>query len=356
MSKKARSFVLLGVCLAIVYIFFSARPLGKELHFIPAWTIDVSRPVTVPADSADLFENAIPFKLGQMLGYFTEDGTVLYSTSFDYKATVASQYYAPYSTHSELIPVFTPQGSRTAAIEKTGFPFFTDDGMYLFLPGGSSFARLSQDGAVLWTYEGCSPITAFATSPAGCAAGFADGAVISFTNDGAIDQQFSPTGSRYPVILGIALSPAGDMVACVSGQDKQRFILAKKSGTHTEIIFHEYLRHEVTRQVPVLFSKNSETVYYHEADGVGVVNTRSHKSSHIALEGKVLTMQESEENGYVFVLSRSDEDCTVSVVQPFDTHAGSFTFACGSAYMAVQNHALFVGRDSEISRIDIVVQ
>ncbi|MCR5723923.1 MAG: hypothetical protein K6G80_02400 [Treponema sp.] len=356
MNKKLKSFIPLAVLLILAYIILSARPLGKELHFVPQWTIDISRPTKASPETDHLFDDAIPFKLGQMLGYFTEEGKVLFSSSFDYKATVGSACYAPYSTHSENIAVYSPKGSRIAEIAHTGFPFFTDDGMYLFLPGGSSFSRVGDDGAVLWTYESYAPVTAFATSPAGCAAGFADGTVLSFTNDGVIDQQFAPTGSKYPVILGIAMSASGSMIACVAGQDRQRFVLAKKAGTHTEIIYHEYLKHEVTRQVPVLFSGDEKTVYYHEADGLGVVRTGSHKSSHIALPGKILSLEEAYPGGNVYAFSRSGDDCTISVIQPFDTHAGSFTFSAASAFMAVKGDALFIGRDSSISRLDIIVK
>lgn len=356
MNKKTHIVLPACICFAIFYIVLSSRPLGKELHFIPQWTVDISRPVKARLDDITLFENSIPFKLGQMLGYITEDGAILQSTSFDYKATISSAYYAPYSTHSDSIAISIPQGEKIASIEKTGFPFFTEDGLYLFLPGGSSFSRIGEDGSVLWTYESYAPITAFATSPSGCAAGFADGNVISFTNDGTIDQQFAPTGSKYPVILGIAMSKSGGMIACVAGLEQQRFVLAKKSGSHTEIIFHEYLQHEVTRQVPVMFSGNGKTVYYNEADGLGIVSTERRKSSHIALPGKILSLKESEANGNVFALSRQGNTCTVSLIEPFDTYAGSFSFEAESAYLAVKDNALFIGRDNNISRIDVLVK
>ena len=355
MNKKKK--VLLPLCISVVvlYIFLSARSLGKELHFIPRWTIDVSRPIAEkdqpPAES---FAEAIPFKLGQMLGYFTEDGTVLKNTTFDYKAAISTQHYAPYGTHTEPIPFYNRDGTLAGKIAGTGFPFFTEYGNYLFLPGGASFARLGDDGTILWKYEAYAPITAFAAAEAGCVAGLADGTVISFGIDGGIDQQFSPDGSNYPVILGVALSADGDMIACVCGQERQRFVLAKRQNGHTEIIHHEYLAASVTRQVPVMFSKDGKIVYYDSADGLGIVRTDARKSSHVAFNGKVLSMKEADHDGTVFVLSRNGSECSVSILQPFDTYAGAFSFKAQSVCIAVKGSSLFVGRDGSISRIDIV--
>ena len=357
MNKKKNVIIPLCISFSIIYIILSARPLAKELHIVPQWTIDVSRPLTAKAASAvdeEAFANAIPFKLAQTLGYFTEDGTVLIDTTFDYKATIAKRYYATYNTHSMPITVYTSNGNVAAKIEQTGFPYFTDDGLYLFLPGGSSFAQLGEDGALLWKYESYAPITAFGTAPFGCITGFADGTVVSFDKNGNLDQQFEPAGSDYPIILGVALSASGEMLACVSGQEKQRFVLAHRLNAHTEIIYHEYLTNEVTRQLPVVFSRDERYVYYNDANGLGIVDTAARKGSHIALNGKILSMKEAEDSATMFVLSRDGDTYTVSIVEPFDTHAGSFSFTASNAFIAVKGNALFVGRDGTISRMNIV--
>ena len=356
MNKK-RS-VLLPLCLSavmVLYLLVSARPLGTELHFIPRWTADVSRPVMAHDQTPDAVEGAIPFKLAQMLGYITEDGTVLRNTTFDYKATISARHYAPYGTHTEPLPFYNSDGTTAGTIDGTGFPYFTEDAEYLFLPGGASFARVGDGGALLWRYEAYAPITAFATAAAGCVAGLADGTIIVFDNDGAIEQQFAPGGSDYPVILGVALSAAGDLVACVCGQERQRFVLAKTQNGHTEIIYHQYLDHAVTRQVPVQFSRDARSVYFASASGLGIVHTESYKHAHLALTGNILSLKE-DDAGNLYILSRNGSDCTVSIMQPFATYVGAFSFRAQSVCIAVKGNSLFVGRDGSISRIDIVEQ
>ena len=106
----------------------------------------------------------------------------------------------------------------------------------------------------------------------------------------------------------------------------------------------------------MLFSKNGKTVFFNEADGLGIVSTERRKSSHIPLDGKIITLKESESDGNLYALSRSGDTCTISLVQPFDTHAGSFSFTAESAFIAVKDGALFVGRDNNLSRIDITLK
>lgn len=358
MKKKRNLLVPLCVSLSVAYIILAARPLATELQFLPQWTIDATKITAQTADTAspDQYQNAIPFKLGQTLGYFTPAGDILNIVTFPYKASLSPAYYALYGTNDKSIAFFSPDGTKAGTIEHTGFPFFMEDKQYLFLPGGASFAKLTDDGDIQWVYEGYAPITAFSSAKNGCVAGYADGTIISFTNDGAIDQTFTPGGSTYPVILGVDLSNSGELIACVSGQDEQRFIIAKKSSNHTEIIHHEYLTKQTTRQKLVTFSRDESTVFYDSADGLGITDCQTGKSRHIPIKGHILAIKEAQESKTVFVLSRDQTTYTVQVIEPFATAAGSFSFEARTACIAVQDENLFVGRDNTISRIQVVHQ
>lgn len=351
MKKRRKLLVPLFVSLSLVYVIVAARPLRKELQFLPQWTVDATK-VTAP-DNAD-FSAAIPFRLGQTAGYFTADGSILRVITFPYKAAISPAYYAPYGTSDRSIAFFASDGTKAGDITRAGFPFFWEDKQYLFLPGGAAFAKLDGGGQVQWTYEGYAPITAFSSSQGGCVAGYADGTVVAFTDDGAVAQQFAPGGSAYPVILGADVSASGALVACVSGQDEQRLVIAKKSSNHTEIIHHEYLPEQATRQRVVRFSRDESTVYYDRADGIGVTDCKTGKSRCIPLRGNILSVQESDTSRTVFVLSKAGSTYTVHVIEPFAISAGSFSFEAQAACMMVRGDDLFVGRNGSISCIRMV--
>ena len=355
MTKKKNLLIPLCIFIPVLYIILAARPLATELQFLPQWTIDAATPTYDKNDIPEgAFENAIPFKLAQTLGYFTPDGNILTTVTFPYKAALSPSHYALYGTNDKKIQVFNADGSKAGIIQHTGFPFFMEDKQYLFLPGGSSFSQLGKDGSVEWTYEGYAPLTAFSSSLSGCVAGFADGTITSFDNDGNIDQTFTPSGSTWPVILGAAISNSGDLIACICGQGEQRFIVAKKSAGHTTIIHHEYFEHDVTRQLLVKFSKDGKTVYYDSGDGLGVVDCTTGKSKKIKTAGTVLSIQESADSKAVFVLSRDGDTCAIQIIEPFATYAGVFRFTAQSAFIAVHGADLFVGHDNTISKLNVV--
>ena len=180
------------------------------------------------------------FKLSQTAGYFTSDGEVTNFITFPYKASISDYYYTSYNSNNTSTDFFTPEGTKKGTITQPGFPMIIEDRIFVFLPGGSSFVKCKEDGSKDWEYDSTCPITAFYSAKNALVAGYADGTIVHFTNEGDIIQNFQPGGSDYPVILAAALSNDGSYIASVSGQNRQRFVLAKKEGAQTKIVFHEY--------------------------------------------------------------------------------------------------------------------
>lgn len=354
MSKKFRFLIPACSVLIFFYIILAARILPKEIQFTPEWTVDVD--TQTPGDSQkDDFSSAIPFKLGQTLGYISKDGILLHKLTFPYKAAICDDFYAVYGTASENIDFFEPDGTKAGTISQTGFPFFTDDKKCLFLPGGASFAVLNDDGSKKWDFAASTPVTAFSISKSGIVAGFADGNVVAFDNDGNKISEYKPGGSTYEVIYGAAISDSARFTATLSGQENQRFVVSENfsKGTNSSIIFYKTMKNELNRQVLVKFTKDEKNVYYDSADGVGLVNLKAMKDTMIPIKGRILSIRESESGKEVFILSKQGGTYTVSAVEGFGVLAGSFSFDASSACIETEGDSLFVGRDSKISKIRI---
>ena len=360
MNKNVKIIVPFFIIFVVLYVIIAARQLSPEIHFVPAWTVDLESYTKEenPAPSLEDFKGAISFKLAQNLGYFSEDGKILSYITFPYKATVSPNAYAVYGTSSEKIAIISPDGSQVGTINRTGFPYFSEDRKFIFLPGGSSFSKISDDGNEEWTYEGFSPITAFSSSKTGIVAGFADGTVTAFDNEGNITQKYSPGGSNSEIILGAAISENSRFIATLSGQDSQRFVIAKKTdasyGSHTSIAFYKTMEKELNRQVLIKFSRDEKKVFYNSAKGIGIVSCTNFRNTEIPIEGRILSILESESGDEIFVLSKDKNKYTVSTIESFDAFSGSFSFEADSACIAVKGEALFIGRDGKISRMDII--
>ena len=144
-KENIHIIVFASVGFLILYIFIAPRTLSKELQLIPQWTTSV---LQLNSESIDASTPQMPFLLGQNMGYFTQDGKITLIESFPFHAAISSSYRASYAPDSTRIPVYKLESSSNQAdfyLEGTGFPFFVEDRIYLFTPGGYGLAQYSQE-------------------------------------------------------------------------------------------------------------------------------------------------------------------------------------------------------------------
>ncbi len=348
-NTKAKLAILIGV-FCLLYIIFSFRPLGEELHLTPDWTIAIDRDGAAP----DKEGNLVPFKLGQAIGYFSDDGKMARCIPYSFNAAISTSYYAVYNADNSRTQVRTPDGNVAVTLDAPGFPYFSEDRIFVFFPNGSSVARFDSSGGKLWEYEDYSPITAFSSSAGGSVIGFADGQLVSILADGRIDQQYYPGGSELSAIYGAAISDDGSLIACISGLRTQRFVVSKRaSGEHPKVIFHEYLPSDSNTLRMVKFNADADMAFYNYNGGLGVADLKEARSAHIPLPGTVVQIEESKEFGLMFVLSRDKGEYSVTVLEPFDQVLATTSFKADNSFLLVQGEHVFIGRDNKISRLTV---
>lgn len=348
MKKQVSFYIILTIIFTALYITFAAKPLAKEYQFTPVWKISTANPAVTDHDGGSLMH----FHLGQTLGYFTEDGKITAFQTFPDRASVSDFYYATYNAQSSDIPFFKSNGEQAGTIMASGYPFFQDDLIYVFLPGGSSFSKCDDSGKVAWTYEGVMPITAFAAKRLYTAAGFADGTIKVFNNQtGTVEVDYAPGGSDYPVILGLDISDDGQYVAAISGHNQQRFTLSRREESQQKILFHSFLSTDSPYRTLVHFCKNGSRVLYNYQGAVGIYDLRQNRNTIIPVKDKVISIKENEH--FVYLLSKRESEYTVSVIEKTDTLEGSFSFTAQSAFISTDGASLYIGKDSTISRISV---
>ena len=355
MKIKANLHIIIAASVGflILYIFIAPRTLSKELQLIPQWTTSV---LQLNSESIDASTLQMPFLLGQNMGYFTQDGKITLIESFPFHAAISSSYRASYAPDSTRIHVYKLESSSNQAdfyLEGTGFPFFVEDRIYLFTPGGYGLAQYSQEEGKLWQFEHSSPIVTISSSPAGTAVGYADGVIFTFSPTGELVQTFEPGGSTYPIILGTALSPSGTQLACVSGIDQQRFVLTQQKNGVNKVVFHTYLEKDQRNSVLVQFSKDESRVFYASGTGIGIVDCNLLEKKEIPLKGNILAIEECDTNELICVLTKESGRYNIYLIENNGTLIGSFGFKAQAAFITVADGNLYVGRDTQISKIDL---
>jgi hypothetical protein len=292
------------------------------------------------------------------MGYFTSGGELASLVSFPYHASISRFYQAEFLPNANKTEFFHSTGVRAGIIDEIGFPYFEDDRAFMFHPGGASFSAVNVDGAIAWTYEGYAPITAFASSKEGAAAGGADGIIRVFAHN-SLPHEIVPGGSTYPVILGTAISPDGKMVACISGIERQRFVLTKIENGVNKVLFHKYLENETREQVFMRFNAKGSAVYYGVKGALCVFDIAHGRTKEIPINGELLAVAELENLNFAFALSKNNSTYTVWILENTSTLAGSFSFEANNAFISTGTAndiahnagALYVGKDTLISKI-----
>lgn len=345
-KKKALLFISCFLFI-ILYLVLAAAPIDTSFKLTSEWSISLT-------DSPVAYkEGGIPFKAGQLLGFFSRDGSLNALNSFPYMASISTQAWTEYGSDAEETPFYSPDGSLIGTIKEAGFPWLTDQGNYLFLPGGTGFDKLDEEGNSLWRYEDIAPITAFSASSQGCILGFADGKLVTFGNDGTIYSSIYPAGSNYQVILGVDISEEQGLTACVCGIDKQRFILFRNTDGQNKIIYHEYLENNLREQTLIKFSTNSEKVFFNDYNGLGIVDCKTLTTRHIPIEGKIIAIEEQPENDMFFILSKHKDSFSLYIFENPSSKIGFFSFKASNAFIITDESSLFIGVDSTISKFKV---
>ena len=347
-KKHVGLVIFLIIFFSIIYIILATKPLNKEYSFTPVWKISTSNPVL----SQNTTKHQSYFHLGQTLGYFDADGNISLYQTFPSKVSISNTYFATYNSEAKNTDFFKADGTKAGTIEASGFPYFSDDLIYVFLPGGCSFSKCSETGKILWSFEGTFPITAFVAKQNYTAVGLSNGSIKVLNNEnGATEIDFAPGGSDYPVILGIDISDDGQYIASISGHNHQRFVLSHREENQQKIIYHKFFEHDSPYRTIVHFSKDGKRIFYNYYQNLGIYNLETKSERSIELKDKLLSIEETDD--LTILMGKNKNNYTVSIIDNTDTIEGSFSFTAASAFVHASGNDIYLGKDNSISKIAI---
>ncbi len=348
-KKTIAPTLFLIFLISIIYTILAVKPLSSEYSFTPVWKISTVNPVIKEETNAK--HNSF-FHLGQTLGYFDSEGNISLYKTFPAKVAISDSYFATYDSEAKNTVFYNSKGEKAGTIEASGFPFFVDNLIYVFLPGGNSFSKCDETGKILWTFEGTFPITAFTAKQNHTAVGLANGSVKVLDNEtGATEIEFMPGGSDYPVILGLDISEDGQYIATISGHNHQRFVLSHREGNQQKIIYHKFFEKDSPYRTLVHFCKDGKRVFYNFFEGVGVYNISDKSEKTLNIKDKIISIEETDD--FTILMGKNNSKYTVSIVDKTSTLEGGFSFNADSAFLHATGNDIFLGKDNSLSKIKV---
>ena len=353
-GKKINLYIVFGILIVLLYMFLAIKPLKKELCFEPEKTIVLSE----LADEQPFFKDAgekktFCFRLAKYAGYLTEDAEPVFVSKYPYKVTLTDSMWAFYENDAESIAVKKIDGTDQTALNTTGFPFFQNERLFVFLPNGNALKEFYQSGREKWIYEGYAPITAYSSSKTESIIGYADGKIVCLDSYGKQKFSFYPKGSDREVVLGVDIDSDKKLAACVCGIDRQRFILSSYDNDQQKVVFHEYLNGNLRQPVPVKFGKIRNVVYFQCKSGLGIADCEKFKVIIIPMEETIRQIEEIETLGLTLVLAEKDNNWIVYLYENAEYVVGSLPFTAESAFVKAVDDGFFLGKDDTVSKIKI---
>lgn len=363
-GKKWLAIVLITLA-CVAYFFLCAVPLPKELVLEPRWSLGLAAPPAIPgAPAAPSSAQAaakgslLPFTLGPSFGYFDPEGGLASLQALPFGLAISDKGYIAYDQNPASLSLRSPDGKETAKIGEAGYPFYSGERLFIMRPGQNSVAELGPDGRVLWQRDFSSLITAFASSPDLAVFGLMDGSLVGVGRDGAERLSFSPGGSRVAGIYGCAVSPDGQLVAAISGLDKQRLVVLERRTSAYRVTYHRWLDSDFRRPVAMGFTDDGRFLAYERPDGFGVYSCEGRSEARVSAKALKQLGLSLPKRGILIALEGASEAKALLCASPKGERIFSAPFGASDAFLAQRGDSLFLGMAqaggaSEIVRIDL---
>ena len=359
MAKGSKKWwYLLGLAVFVTYIFIAPRRIPVETVLKPRWitSLESNYPFSFGASPALENEWLLPFTVGDRFGYLRDDGYFTVNKTRSGYISISEKAWAEYDALPSSIQIMDPQNENLLTIENPkGYPLFLDKNTFIVGNEQNYISALDPEGGELWSYDFPAPITCIDGTEEYILAGTLDGTVILLSSSGLpVFTPFEPGGSRLSVILGCAISRDASRLAIISGIGEQRFLLLERSGDTYKVVYHEFLSNGFRRPVHVKFVDNDSKIVFEREEGLGIYNIGSRNSTRVNLNGEIVALDNSGEEGFLFAVTSQGarEKRFISIRYP-ELILNEAPFISNNAFFARRGRLLYLGGDSLLTSFEM---
>jgi hypothetical protein len=345
-QEKKKFWLIVCVLLFMVYFIMAGRPVPPETVLTPRWFYSLES--AYPAVPGGAAGDWLPFTLNNRFGFVNEEGRFSINRIRTGALAIAENRWAEYGTEPERIAVRTALDETAGTIENPGgYPFFLDGRTFILGNEQNALSEIDGSGTIRWTYEFGAPLTCMDAAAGLVLTGSLDGAVELLDGEGNRMLIFEPGGSRYPVILGCAISGDGSRLGIVSGIDEQRFLLLERFGSGAgayKVIYHEFLGDGFRRQVRIAFIDGGRRLVFEREGGIGLYEISSMKGVKVSLPGELVALDQEGGGGLCFVITALPEGRKLLTAIQFPGSVFMrFPFTSEDVFLGRRDSRLFVG-------------
>ena len=317
-DKKRRRNIVIAIAAAFVaYCVFAVRPVPTETVLAPRWLASIEAGAATVLGEGGGESGAphppVPFALGGRHGYVDRDGRFLLNMETEGQVAMSPERWAQFGAEPGRLEIRGPAGDTVAVVEDPGgYPFFLDGRNFVIGREQSSISEIGMDGSTAWTFDFPGVVTVADAAAGLLLAGSLDGVATLVDGQGRQAFSFEPGGSRFPAILGAAISADGQRIAVLSGVDSQRFIVLERFGAGAcgaldfRVVYHEFLGEGLRRPARVAFVEGGRYVAFEREGGLGIYSVASRSTRSVRIPGELRALDEGGQGMLFAVFARPD--------------------------------------------------
>jgi hypothetical protein len=359
---KKKYWIIIGLCVFVVYVFVAARPVPVETILIPRWISSLESDYSsLMKEEAPMGDYLAPFKLGNHFGYADAQGrfainrVIKDAEGGKAGVSLAEHRWAEFDAIPAAISILSPEGESLLTIENArGYPLFLDGKIFLIGEEQTSLSLVDEGGSLLWTYDFAAPLTCIDAAADRILTGSLDGIVELLDSSGKRIHVFEPGGSRLAVILGCRISRDGSRLAIISGYDDQRFLLQERFGDAYNTVYHEFLEDGFRHAVHISFIENDTWIAFERQGGMGLYEIETRRSVKAPLQGTMAALDETGGDGLIFAVSSlGDRSKILSVVRLPGIIVMEAPFKSETVFFARRLSEIYLGGNTTLASFEL---
>jgi hypothetical protein len=356
--KKRPARVLFAALLFIVvYFLLFPYPLGRELVARPRWAVPISlSSVHPPADSSLPSPQPVwQFQLGNRFGYVHGDGSLLYAGTVLYGVSMSAAGFVNYTRLGTDWIVQDSSGQRLTSYSGSGYPLLGPEGNRFFNVKSdlSGIIELDRTGGVLWEKDFPALVTSLAIQGNFLLVGFLNGSLLLINEQGSPLFEYSPAGSRIPLVAGTAMSPDGLLFAAVCGIGPQSLFLFGRQGAGYAVRAARGLPSEFRRELRMGFSPDSRFLFLEGVNSAGVFDPERQALRWVSLRGRLSGAAFPGHGRLAAFASRDGGRTQLAIERPQGGAVYREEFSARELSLQGIDGQLLLGWDGMLARIDL---
>jgi hypothetical protein len=313
----------------------------------PIWAKELTAGTIVPtnADAPTWY-----FRADDSFGYADLQGNLYYLGRTLHNLSLSDIGFINYGRVPDHVIFMNPRGEFQFSIKSYGYPLLESSGQVLYSinTDRSGLKRIDNEGQILWSMSFPTPLTSVALAGEECLLGLMDGRALLVGAEGEVIYQYTPDGSRIPVLLGTAVSSDRNHIALISGIDPQTLTVVERRAEEFVPDFMQSLDSDFRREVRLNFSPDARFLFYEVENGLGVLDVRKKSSGRLLASGVLESMDSGPE--FTAAAFRSAGGSKLLIFRPLDSVLLSREIAAEGVYVKVLGSSLILGFNGVLLR------